>query len=612
MQNKEDFEILQNMGFKRNFITKVYAFLHPESIMEAIQYMTTENGKYGHNFIESEENKSKCYICGFPLSNHINADINNDEINELNNITKGNEIKSYESKNKNNICKICGENNSQMIKNEQCNDSFCYNCWINYLKEKINTNILDKIPCMNYTCGKILSKKFIESLLKNNPSLLSKYEKFLERIQILNDPHKKFCPYPDCDSYAEEKKDTKFVKCEKNGHKFCYKCLKDHEQKTSCDEELYKDFKIWKKNKIVKQCPNCGIWVQKIDGCNHVTCSICKYDFCFVCLKSWIYHPDISCNGITEEMLKFFKPFNFRTEPEIENQNNNLIMITNISDKTSSDQLKKYLEIYGKTKSVDLIKDKTVFAFCEYLSDKFAKRALREKNLIIDGNKLEMKLISKEFRNNYYREQEEEKKKKLQAEYEEHRKNELCIKGLPNNLNEKTVKDYFEKFGKIKFFRLLSDYGLAFCKYVSADVAKNLVQKGTINYQGNILTVKYSKEKESKENKDKNSFSQNNINKQSNYNSNNSNNLKKNENNNLNKTYTLFVGNLNYQTTEEGLKNFFKEYGVVSVRIIKNQLGKSKGYGFVDFDSLDNLNKALSKNGKQLDSRNIRLNIESA
>ena len=174
MQNKEDFEILQNMGFKQNFITKVYAFLHPESIMEAIQYMTTENGKYGHNFIESEENKSKCYICGFPLSNHINADINNNEINELNNIAKGNEIKSYESKNKNNICKICGENNSQMIKNEQCNDSFCYNCWINYLKEKINTNILDKIPCMNYTCGKILSKKYIESLLKNNPSLLSK------------------------------------------------------------------------------------------------------------------------------------------------------------------------------------------------------------------------------------------------------------------------------------------------------------------------------------------------------------------------------------------------------------------------------------------------------
>ena len=610
MQKREDFEILQNMGFKLNFIKKVYAFLHPESIHEAIQYMTTENGKYGHNFLENEENKSKCYICGFPLLNHISTDINGQEINEKINITKGNDIKSNSSKNKSNICEICGENNSQMIKNEQCNDSFCYNCWINYLKEKINTNIIDKISCMNYTCGKILSNKFIESLLKNNPSLLLKYQKFLERIQILNDPHKKFCPYPNCDSYAEEKKDTKFVKCKINGHKFCYKCLKDHDEKISCDEEIYKDFKIWKKNKIVKQCPRCKIWIQKIEGCNHVICSMCHYGFCFVCLKNWIGHPDISCQErITEEMLNFFKPFNFRTEPEIENQNNNLIMITDVSDETSLTQLKKYLEIYGKIKFIDIIKENKenkIFAFCEYLSDKFAKRALREKNLIIDGNKLEMKLINKEFKDNYYIEKERKERKELQDEYDKYIYSELCIKGLPDNLKENVAHDFFEKFGKIRTFKFLGEKGIAFCGYESVNVAKDLVKKGTINYKGVILTVKYSKTKEFKDNKDKDSFKQNK------YNINSNNNLKKNENKNLSKKYTLFVGNLNYQTTEEGLKNFFNGYGVVSVRIITNQFGKSKGYGFVDFDSLENLNKALSKNGKQLDSRNIRLNIESS
>ena len=611
MQNKADFEILQNMGFNLNFIKKVYAFLHPESIQVAIEYMTTENGKYGHNFIENEENKSKCYICGFPLLNHINADMNNEEINE-NNITKGNDIKLNSSKNKNNICEICGENNSQMIKNEQCNDSFCYNCWINYLNQKINTNIIDKIPCMNYTCGKILSKKFIESLLKNSPSLLSKYEKFLERIQILNDPHKKFCPYPNCDSYAEERKETKFVKCKKNNHKFCYKCLKDHDEKISCDEELYKDFKIWKKNKIVKQCPNCKIWVQKIDGCNHVTCTMCRYSFCFVCLKNWIGHPDISCDErINEEMLNFFKPFNLRTEPEIENQNNNLIMITNISKLTSLDQLKKYMEMYGKIKFIDIIKENEIFAFCEYLSDKFAKRAIREKNLIIDGNKLVMKLINKEFKDNYYKEKEEKERKRLQAEYEKNIYNELCIKGLPINLKESIAHDFFETFGEMRNFKFFYDKGIAFCLYKSVDVAKNLVKKGTINYKGNILTVKYSRDKEFKD-KGKDSFKQKDINKQNNYNINISDNVNKNENKNLNKKYTLFVGNLNYQTTEDGLKNFFNGYGVISARIITNQFGKSKGYGFVDFNSLDNLNKALLKNGKQLDSRNIRLNIESA
>lgn len=167
------------------------------------------------------------------------------------------------------------------------------------------------------------------------------------------------------------------------------------------------------------------------------------------------------------------------------------------------------------------------------------------------------------------------------------------------------MKDFFGKFGEIKHFLLLSQKNILFCCFKSEKIAQNLVNKGTINYKGNVLTIKYSKDKEFK---DKDSWKQKDINNKNNYNINNS---QKNESKNINKKYTLFVGNLNYQTTEEGLKNFFEGYGVISARIITNQFGKSKGYGFVDFDCLENLNKALSKNGNQLDSRNIRLNVES-
>lgn len=33
-----------------------------------------------------------------------------------------------------------------------------------------------------------------------------------------------------------------------------------------------------------KQCPNCKSWLQKLDGCNKMTCSKCQCYFCWLCL----------------------------------------------------------------------------------------------------------------------------------------------------------------------------------------------------------------------------------------------------------------------------------------------------------------------------------------
>ncbi|AHF96528.1 MAG: RNA recognition motif domain-containing protein [Desulfurella sp.] len=69
-------------------------------------------------------------------------------------------------------------------------------------------------------------------------------------------------------------------------------------------------------------------------------------------------------------------------------------------------------------------------------------------------------------------------------------------------------------------------------------------------------------------------------------------------------TNKLYVGNLNYRTTEEKLKEVFSGYGnVVSVKVIEG-----KGFGFVEMESKDDAQKAKDAlDNTDLDGRNIRV-----
>ena len=74
----------------------------------------------------------------------------------------------------------------------------------------------------------------------------------------------------------------------------------------------------------------------------------------------------------------------------------------------------------------------------------------------------------------------------------------------------------------------------------------------------------------------------------------------------------IYVGNMNYATTEETLKNLFSQYGeVVSVTVIKDKFTEqSKGFGFVEMTDEEAANTAIATlNGKELEGRRIRVNV---
>ncbi len=74
--------------------------------------------------------------------------------------------------------------------------------------------------------------------------------------------------------------------------------------------------------------------------------------------------------------------------------------------------------------------------------------------------------------------------------------------------------------------------------------------------------------------------------------------------------YTAHLGNLSFDATEGDVHDFFEDCGVAHVRIVEDKMErKPKGFGYVEFSSLEGLKKALDKDGGQFQGRNIRLSV---
>ena len=78
---------------------------------------------------------------------------------------------------------------------------------------------------------------------------------------------------------------------------------------------------------------------------------------------------------------------------------------------------------------------------------------------------------------------------------------------------------------------------------------------------------------------------------------------------------TIFVGNMSYKTDDKTLSRQFEAFGKIKrVRVVKDtETGKSKGYGFVEFDEKRSAEIAYSRgDGRRIDEFYVTVDMEKS
>ena len=189
-------------------------------------------------------------------------------------------------------CPICTDEISHA---EQlgCGHSYCSGCLQHYLESAPHTRTFPlvcigdegacKVPISIPEIRRFLQPQVFQALVE------VAFRSYLDQhAQEL-----KFCTTPDCQQIYRHSANTRILQCPSCFSTICSACDEEgHEGMTCQEHRLHKDpaeqdrlFNVWA-NEHGKQCPKCRRVIEKIEGCNHMTCP-CGAHFCWQCGESF-------------------------------------------------------------------------------------------------------------------------------------------------------------------------------------------------------------------------------------------------------------------------------------------------------------------------------------
>eukprot|EP01059_Diplonema_ambulator_P019568 TRINITY_DN3302_c0_g1_i1.p1 TRINITY_DN3302_c0_g1~~TRINITY_DN3302_c0_g1_i1.p1 ORF type:complete len:494 (+),score=128.39 TRINITY_DN3302_c0_g1_i1:1210-2691(+) len=211
-------------------------------------------------------------------------------------------------------CGVCYSESSETsaVAVSGCGHYFCLQCFGQYFAHQLSEKGMSSlsVTCPWNGCTFVCERKLVIAVLSRaslqapyegmNEALLKRYEMFHERSFVEDNPYVQWCPSPRCENcirVSTVASDESLVVHCNCGMTFCFRCCEEDHMPATCEM-----LRVWLRkeqdesetaNWIVantKPCPGCGVNIEKNDGCNHITCQSCSYDFCWVCEQEWSKH----------------------------------------------------------------------------------------------------------------------------------------------------------------------------------------------------------------------------------------------------------------------------------------------------------------------------------
>ncbi|CAG9334627.1 unnamed protein product [Blepharisma stoltei] len=155
---------------------------------------------------------------------------------------------------------------------------------------------------------------------------------------------------------------------------------------------------------------------------------------------------------------------------------------------------------------------------------------------------------------------------------------DIVIGGLSFEAKPNDISDFLSTCGKIKKISIPTK-GVAIVKFETLEECKEAIKKSGQNLLGRPIRISMSQ-------------GLSNIPKKP-----------------ISKKASVYLGNISNKTTEESIKNFFKDCGdVKDIQIPLDTEGNRKGFAFVEFYQVKATDEAVELDGRKLDGNEVKVN----